>query len=131
MKGGGALRILFGVRTFGRVDGSDGFRVVTRFFHISYFPLIPLGGAGFLLFPGSDDGISIPLSGKSVLFAYLRGALALGAVIGLIDVLSTSSKNETGFLPVLGCAVAFGLSYPLSRPSAARKEALLRQASSA
>lgn len=121
------MRIVFGVRTFGRVDATDGFRVVTRFFHFSYLPLFPIGGESILLFPNTDDGVRIPMSGKSVLFAYLRGALAVGTVVSIIDALSSGASS--GPIYAVLCALAFGLSYPLSRPSAARKQALLSQLS--
>ncbi len=45
--------------------------MVTRFFHVCYVPLVPL--ASFVLLPESDAGLPTALSGKSVLFAYLRG----------------------------------------------------------
>jgi len=117
--------IVFGMRTFGRVDATEeGLRVVTRFFHISFVPLVPLGS--FVLLPGSDAGVAIPLSGKSVLFAYLRGALFVGALFSVVDLLATHGETTVPIVALVFAAALFAGSYPLSKASKARREELLR-----
>lgn len=76
--------IIYGTRMFGRVDTVPGVcYVATRFFHIWFIPLIPLSSMLVLddSTPDSTMGLSIPMSGKSVLAAYFR---ALSMVAGLV-----------------------------------------------
>src|SRR4051812_6962391 len=56
--------------------------VETHFFHLYYVPLIPLGSyAVFSRTPdGNVQGIPIGFSAKSVLLAWLRAALVVGAI---------------------------------------------------
>lgn len=119
------MAIVIGLRTFGRVDSTEeGLRVVTRFFHVCYVPLVPL--ASFVLLPESDAGLPIPMSGKSVLFAYLRGGLAVATFLSVIDALTSHGDSARAFLFVALFAAIFAASYPLSRASKARREELLR-----
>ncbi|MFT3713351.1 MAG: tetratricopeptide repeat protein [Archangium sp.] len=72
--------IIYGTRMYGTIDTDEGFQHATRFIHIYYLPLIPIGGAR----PVSDDSyIPEPMQGKSVLLAYARvwGFFALGGLI--------------------------------------------------
>ena len=61
------------------------FHVTTRFGHLWYLPLIPLGS--FLLIEGNTDaegnprGIEIPFSFKSFLLGWLRAGTLIGAII--------------------------------------------------
>jgi len=65
--------IVFGTRMFGWVDGiDDQGMVATRFAHVMFVPLIPLGSV-FMV--DDDRGIAISLSLKSVIVAYVRSAL--------------------------------------------------------
>ncbi|MGE3805363.1 MAG: hypothetical protein AB7K24_11880 [Gemmataceae bacterium] len=77
----------FGTNHYGKVDQVPGlFHVKTKFFHVHFIPLIPLGS--YLLFdsnPENAEGIPIGWSWKSVLFAWLRATLLLtGAFLSLI-----------------------------------------------
>jgi hypothetical protein len=80
--------IIFGNRTYGKVDQVPGlFYVATKFFHIQFLPLIPT--ESFLIFDGTETdnnfrGCRIPLSGKSILFAWARFALFIAAVVAAI-----------------------------------------------
>lgn len=72
--------IIYGTKMYGTIDTDDGGQHATRFIHIYYLPLIPIGGAR----PVSDDSyIPEPMQGKSVLLAYARvwGFFALGGLI--------------------------------------------------
>lgn len=80
--------VVYGTRLFGKVDTLDdtGVHVATKFFHISWIPLIPLGS--FLVIEDTGDrhrGASVPLSFKSVLVAYLRAAcIPFGVGAGVV-----------------------------------------------
>ncbi len=110
--------IYFGQHDFGKVDVVPGlFAVQTRFFHVSFFPLIPLSSY-LIVQPGEiltiSDEVAIPISGKSVAFAYLRALLILAiatAAITLVLILIDASGGRgvwgselliaSGFLVVL------------------------------
>lgn len=79
-----------GVGLYGKVDQVPGlFHVATRFFHLYWVPLIPLKSVVVRERKGGDDqtGTPIGLSGKSIVFAWLRLALLLlgmWACVGII-----------------------------------------------
>lgn len=71
--------IIYGVRTYGAVDCEDGTQHATRFVHIYYLPLIPMGGV--ILSPDGQYELPASMSLKSVALAYARFwgfALAIG-----------------------------------------------------
>ena len=77
---------IWGTNRYGRTDEVPAlFHVTTKFGHLWYLPLIPLGS--FLLIEGSADGkgnprgMPIPFSFKSFLLGWLRAATLLGAII--------------------------------------------------
>jgi hypothetical protein len=80
--------IIFGQKLYGKVDHVPGlFYVSTRFFHLDYVPLIPLGS--FIVMEGTEQdgnfkGMPVPLSGKSIFFGWLRAALLIAAVVGVV-----------------------------------------------
>src|SRR5688572_788398 len=69
-----AMVIIWGVRFAGKVDAVPQVgHVATRFFHLYYVPLIPVGT--FLVTDERDDafsGLPLPLSPKSILVGWLR-----------------------------------------------------------
>lgn len=72
--------IIYGARTYGTVDCEDGSQHATRFAHVYYLPLFPVGGVRFAR--GHEE--PAPIDGKSVLLAYARvwgfvAAMALAA----------------------------------------------------
>ncbi len=87
---------LINCRLDGRVDEVPGrFYVATRFWRLGFFPLIPLGSQ--LVRDGTEEagegfarwlGVPIPLSRRSVLWAWIRAlprlAAALGATAGVL-----------------------------------------------
>jgi hypothetical protein len=75
--------IVVGTRLYGKVDEVPGlFHLATEFFCLNFVPLIPL--RSFLVFSGTERGIPMRLSGKSMFFAYLRVALLVGVVAGAV-----------------------------------------------
>jgi hypothetical protein len=78
-----AAIVIAGTQRYGKVDQVPGlFHVATEFFHIDYLPLAPT--RSYLILDGTDQGIRIRMSGKSILFAWLRVALFLAGVIALV-----------------------------------------------
>src|SRR5262249_42870975 len=77
------MAVLFGERLFGKVDVVPGrFHVATNFFHIWFFPFVPF--RSYLV--GESGSKRIPLSLKSVLFAWLRALVILIVVIFLFGI---------------------------------------------
>jgi hypothetical protein len=76
--------IIWGQKLYGRVDRVPGhFYVATRFFHLWYIPLIPLGS--WIVLEGTEAGdgwrgASIGVSLKSTLFGWFRGACIVFAI---------------------------------------------------
>jgi hypothetical protein len=63
--------VIFGTRTFGKVDCVPGLcSVATRFFPINFLPLIPPGS--YMIFEGTDRGEPTGLSLKSLALAWGR-----------------------------------------------------------
>ena len=88
--------------------------VATRFGHLYYIPLLPMGSF-FVIEDAGDDwqGAPIALSGKSVLLAWFRAALIAAVVVaglffavGLCDpIINTESVTISG----LACFGSLGL----------------------
>jgi hypothetical protein len=80
--------IIWGTRLAGTVDKVPGlFYVRTQYGHLWWIPLIPI--RSYIILHGSEGGTGFkgretPLSGKSVLFGWLRTASIFGGVFGLI-----------------------------------------------
>ena len=114
--------LIFGTHRFGWVDHIEGLGTVsTRFFHIMYVPLIPLGSA---LVEG-DRGVRIGLSIESVLVAWLRSFLFWSALFSVIGIPATFGLTLCAAIP-LGLGY-FGLPFLVREASPARAAALLRE----
>jgi hypothetical protein len=85
--------VIYGTRFYGEVDRHGGQRQLTRFFHIYYVPIIPVGT--LWVTRDLDEGYSghaIAMSGRSVVAGYARiwgplaaiGAIAAGSVGGVV-----------------------------------------------
>src|SRR5438552_2050914 len=123
--------VFFGQRLYGKVDHVPGlFYVATQFFYLQFVPLIPTGT--YLVLDGSEDGGNfrgkqITLSGKSVLFGWLRAGCIMGGigllVAALITFLEMGKKGELSHAPFVlgflgaGALALFWASYYLGRPS--------------
>jgi hypothetical protein len=99
--------VIFGTRCFGKVDHVPGlFYVSTRFFHINFVPLIPLGS--YIIFDGTDRGKPIGLSLKSLGLAWGRWGLVIAGVvcafIGLAHFGGGLNLRDTGLI-LIGCGL--------------------------
>jgi hypothetical protein len=117
--------MIFGMRLFGRVYVVPGVcHVATRFFHVSFVPLIPLGSWIVV----SEDysswrGIKTRISLPSILMAWFRTALVFGLIIAIICAVSLGamSHNSSMLAGFVGAALGFlivrWLSYRFSKAS--------------
>ncbi|HKI30973.1 MAG TPA: hypothetical protein VKA46_03850 [Gemmataceae bacterium] len=72
--------VVSGTNYFGVVDRVPGlYYVATRFFHVGYMPIMPLESYLIFTWPGQTGrrGRRIPLSPKSVLVGWVRGACGM------------------------------------------------------
>ena len=121
-----------GTKLFGRVDDVDeGRYVATRFHHLFG---VPLAYQGTYLITGTGgqefQGVRIPLSWKSIGFAYLRTVLFVLVVVGAlgaIDAVFEHSLESAGFAALCIGPAWFGfvLSYKWGKPTAIRRQELL------
>ncbi|HVJ80142.1 MAG TPA: hypothetical protein VNC50_03640, partial [Planctomycetia bacterium] len=88
--------ITWGEGFYGKTDVVKGaFHFATRFFHLSYIPLIPMGGAVVLdksLTEGEKTYLPVRFGFKSLALAYARAALMTGAIVFAI----VAAINLTG-----------------------------------
>ncbi|MBK9030834.1 MAG: hypothetical protein IPL61_05755 [Myxococcales bacterium] len=99
------MLLVWGTRSYGRVDGFGGQFAATRFFHVWFMPLIPLGSTWVTEDLGEHArGHAIRLSGKSLAAAYLRTWGLLGGAIAALVGVATGA-----LVPIaVGAAVAGG-----------------------
>ena len=94
------MMVVWGSRLFGKADIVPGlFHVATRFGHVDYFPLIPLGSYVVLSQAGDEfQGVRISLSLKSLLLAWARafGAVATALTAFFLFVVLVSKRAEPG-----------------------------------
>src|SRR5215207_6184396 len=88
--------IIFGTRLYGKVDHVPGlFYVATKFFHVQFVPLVP-AGSFLIIDDGSERGVAIGVSGKSILVAWLRAALVVGGIVAVVlGVMALSEGRES------------------------------------
>lgn len=95
------MHVILGTTNYGKVDVAPKlFYVATRFFHVYYAPLIPLGS--YVIRTGSEegekfDGVKIALSWKSVLAAWVRTVLVICMIAGAIMALVMAFEALDGF----------------------------------
>jgi hypothetical protein len=122
--------IIFGTNLYGKVDRVPGLcYVVTRFFHLWFFPLIPVQ-TYLILEAQGKRGLAIPMSGKSVLIGWLRPACLVVLVIstavtiaGLLDYVKWDGEARLLLASApwfCGSALLFGLSYLFGKVSPRR-----------
>lgn len=117
---------VWGSRLYGKVDEVPGmFHVATKFGHLWYFPLIPMG-SHVILSENEDgwEGIKIPLSMKSVFVAWARAGLvvaALWAAFGMVAGFATAELIG-GMVSGLGLAVAVALFFATKMTSISRAD---------
>ena len=124
---------IVGTKLFGRVDDLDEHRYVATMFHHIFG--VPVAYQGTYLITGAGvseyDGVRLPLSWKSIGFAYLRTLLFVVVVVGAlagIDAVFERSLASAGVAALsLGMAwFGFVLSYTWGKPTAGRRGDLLR-----
>ncbi len=95
--------VIYGQRAYGAVDEQAGQYAVTKFAHIYYMPLVPVGSV-WLTKP--DRGIPTPLNGKSVLSAYARTWGLLAGTLMLVAGLSGAILTAVLGVVILGASIA-------------------------
>jgi hypothetical protein len=110
--------IVYGTHHFGWVDQVDGLGcVATRFFHIMWIPLVPLG-TSFLF--DDERGVKMPWSLKSIVVAYVRAFFFWSAVASVVAIPLT-------FGVTLCTAIPLGLAWLLMpfvvRPASSKRAA--------
>src|SRR5580765_5601705 len=76
--------IIYGRRSFGRIDAHGGEHAHTSFVHVYYMPLVPIGSFWVTEDHGTSvRGFEIRPSGKSIIAAYLRSWGPIAAIIAL------------------------------------------------
>jgi hypothetical protein len=85
--------VIYGTRFYGQVDSHAGQRQLTKFFHIYYVPIVPVGTLWVTReLDRGYSGHAVQMSGRSVLAGYARvwgpiaaiGAIAAGNAGGII-----------------------------------------------
>jgi hypothetical protein len=105
--------IISGVRFAGKVDAVPHVgHVATRFFHLYWVPLIPVGT--FLVIEENEDdfkGFPLPLNGKSIVVGYLRtlGWIGLAASIGGAFIAAGDKHFGRAGLALLAALLAAGM----------------------
>lgn len=118
--------IFYGTRLYGKVDQIDdtGIHVATKFFHIWFVPLIPLGST--LVIKKTDDGwngLPVPFSFKSLLAAWGRLLCIPGVIVGFGACVDDEALIG---VPIIIASIAFFIgSYWLFVARGKRKEQLL------
>lgn len=112
------MLIIWGSKLYGKVDVVPGFyHVATKFGHLWYIPLIPMESYLVLAQDGSHfRGLKIPMSGKSVVLAWLRAGLLVGGLLAgvLAIALLADTTPAAGLVPMVGAVLMLGLSALLS-----------------
>lgn len=91
------MSLHFGTKLMGKVDEVPRMGYVsTQFFHVNYLPLIPTG-TYFILEENGDNfrGVTLPLSFKSILVAWLRALLFLGFIVAVVVAIIAASDQKT------------------------------------
>ena len=74
--------IIAGTRSMGKVDEVPGVaHVATQFFHVWFFPLVPIRSMVVDDRGGGARGVPIALSWKSVIVGYFRGWALMGGIV--------------------------------------------------
>jgi hypothetical protein len=132
------MLIVFGQTRCGKVDQVPGlFHVVTEYFHIYYFPFIPLGS--YLILEAKQNnpafrGTRIYMNLKSVLMGWFRALLVVGCIGGLIGGIVVAAEGgkaaELILIPLVligGCLGLYWLTRRFERASRERALALAEE----
>jgi len=114
--------IISGVRFAGKVDAVPRVgHVATRFFHLYWIPLIPVGT--FLVIEEKEDdfkGFPLPLNAKSIVVGYLRTLGWIGVAAGTGGAFMAAGEKQFGWaaLALVAALLAAGMLTLLYRLSA-------------
>jgi hypothetical protein len=105
--------VIWGSGLYGKVDEVPELcHVATRFGHLYYIPLLPLGSYAVFEKNGDDfSGAALPLSFKSILVAWLRAGMIVGVVAAAIfSLISFAERNALeGAAGIVLALMAIGL----------------------
>jgi hypothetical protein len=107
--------VFYGSQFYGKVDKVPMLgHVATSFFYVQFVPLIPLGS--YLVLENGQGSLSVGFSVKSLLVAWLRTALVIGAcglvIAGIVSLGERSAPGiAAGFGGAVLCVVAMFGSY--------------------
>src|SRR5688572_9675502 len=104
--------VIYGTRLMGKVDHVENLGYVsTQFFHLNFVPLVPTGSYLILAENGDDfRGVSLPLSFKSILVAWLRAGSFLAFVGFTIGTIISLASNKQEVLTGMSCGAIAVLS---------------------
>jgi hypothetical protein len=124
------MLVFIGSKLYGKVDHVPGlFYVATKFVYFQFIPLVPVGS--FVVMEGSEkddgkfSGVSVGLSARSILVAWLRTALVIGAIfapifavqylIGVAHGQGDAASLAGAIGVTIGCIVGLWASYRFIR----------------
>ena len=100
--------IVWGSRFYGKVDAVPGlFYIVTRFGHLWFIPLIPMGTYLILDEEGEERGLEISFSFKSMLLGWLRGACVMATLFLFIIAFVANTDGDTMYSIILAVLTIF------------------------
>lgn len=105
------MAVHFGTKLMGKVDEVPRIGYVsTKFFHVNYLPLIPTGSYFILQEQGDQfQGVTIPISFKSVAVAWLRSSTFFMFLFGVIFCVIFLSEKKNGAAIGVGALAALGV----------------------
>ncbi|HEY4330788.1 MAG TPA: hypothetical protein VGN88_13690 [Phycisphaerae bacterium] len=136
------MYLQIGQRPYGKCDVvPELFYVATWFFHVNFFPLVPLGSRLILSRTGSTyQTVRIPFSFKSLFYAWVRtaffGAMLAAAFWVIITATDDRERRDTGLaIPIIVasfCAIvyAFVMIYPRRKMPSYQRACKLAQLAS-
>ena len=96
--------VFYGSQFYGKVDKVPMLgHVATSFFYVQFVPLIPLGS--YLVLENGQGSLSVGFSFKSLLVAWLRTALVIGAcALGIAGIVALGERSALGLATAVGGA---------------------------
>jgi hypothetical protein len=98
-----AMIVIYGTRFYGEVDNHGGQRQLTKFFHIYWVPLVPIGTMWVTRdVEGGHNGHPVAMSGRSIVAGYAR---VWGPVAGI----AAAMAGSVGGLVAAGGLIALSM----------------------
>lgn len=105
------MSLHFGTKLMGKVDEVPRMGYVsTQFFHVNYLPIIPTG-TYFVLEESGDNfrGVTLPLSFKSILVAWLRAILFIAFIVAVFVAIFAAADQKTARAIGAGVGAVFAV----------------------